>query len=111
MGISTIRSYRGAQIFEALGVSKKVIDKYFCKTTSKMGGVSLDEIAKSDEYYQVNHKNLATSVSADDDQVTLVADGLKLMLTEYGFGAKTSSGFGVAEDDVDDGIDDSTKVL
>ena len=40
--------------------------------------VSLDEIAKSDEYYQVNHKNLATSVSADDDQVTLVADGLKL---------------------------------
>ncbi len=40
--------------------------------------VPLDEIAKSDEYYQVNHKNLVTSVSADDNQVTLVADGLKL---------------------------------
>ncbi len=46
MGISTIRSYRGAQIFEALGISKKVIDKYFCRTTSKMGGISLDEIAE-----------------------------------------------------------------
>jgi len=46
MGISTIRSYRGAQIFEALGISKKVIDKYFCGTTSKMSGITLDEIAE-----------------------------------------------------------------
>ncbi|MFV9690419.1 MAG: hypothetical protein ACNY01_05560 [Desulfobacteria bacterium] len=37
------------------------------------------------------------------DNIYQVAEGLRLMLTEYGFGAKTSSGFGVAEDDVDDG--------
>lgn len=37
------------------------------------------------------------------DNLCLVAEGLRLMLTEYGFGAKTSSGFGVAEDDVKDG--------
>jgi len=46
MGISTIKSYRGAQIFEALGVSKKVIDKYFSWTDSRIGGIDLDVIAQ-----------------------------------------------------------------
>ncbi|MEX0594354.1 MAG: glutamate synthase large subunit, partial [Balneolaceae bacterium] len=46
MGISTIKSYRGAQIFEALGVSRKVIDRYFTWTDSRIEGVSLDIIAK-----------------------------------------------------------------
>ncbi|MDR0424509.1 MAG: glutamate synthase large subunit [Clostridiales Family XIII bacterium] len=44
MGISTVRSYHGAQIFEALGVSNQVIDKYFTGTTSRIGGVTLKEI-------------------------------------------------------------------
>ena len=39
--------------------------------------VALDSVAKSDAYYQINHKNLATSVAAEDKSITLVADGLK----------------------------------
>ncbi len=46
MGISTIKSYRGAQIFEALGIGKEVIDKYFTWTDSRIGGIGLDTIAK-----------------------------------------------------------------
>jgi len=44
MGISTLRSYHGAQIFESVGVSKDLIDKYFTGTASKIGGVGLEEI-------------------------------------------------------------------
>ncbi|MFB5661739.1 glutamate synthase large subunit [Alteribacillus sp. HJP-4] len=46
MGISTIQSYRGAQIFEAVGISAKVVDEYFTWTPSRIGGVSLEIIAK-----------------------------------------------------------------
>ncbi|MCW9707498.1 glutamate synthase large subunit [Fodinibius salsisoli] len=46
MGISTIKSYRGAQIFEALGLSDEVIDKYFTWTDSRIGGIDLDTIAQ-----------------------------------------------------------------
>ncbi|WP_340104910.1 glutamate synthase large subunit [Rhodohalobacter sp. 8-1] len=49
MGISTIKSYRGAQIFEALGISQKVIDKYFTWTDSRIEGIGLDIIAKEAE--------------------------------------------------------------
>ncbi|MEX2585840.1 MAG: glutamate synthase large subunit [Balneolaceae bacterium] len=49
MGISTIKSYRGAQIFEALGIAKEVIDEYFIWTDSRIGGVDLDLIAKEAE--------------------------------------------------------------
>jgi len=45
MGISTVRSYRGAQIFEALGLSKEVTDTYFARTASRVGGIGLDVIA------------------------------------------------------------------
>ncbi len=45
MGISTIRSYLGAQIFEALGISEEVIETYFTGTASRLGGIGLDEIA------------------------------------------------------------------
>jgi glutamate synthase (NADPH/NADH) large chain len=45
MGISTIQSYRGAQIFEAIGLSREFVDKYFDKTASRIGGVGLEEIA------------------------------------------------------------------
>jgi glutamate synthase (NADPH/NADH) large chain/glutamate synthase (ferredoxin) len=46
MGISTIQSYRGAQIFEAIGIRKDVIDKYFTGTASRLGGIGLDMIEK-----------------------------------------------------------------
>jgi glutamate synthase (ferredoxin) len=45
MGISTGQSYCGAQIFEAVGLGNKVIDKYFAGTASRVGGVGLDAIA------------------------------------------------------------------
>ena len=46
MGISTLRSYHGAQIFEAIGISQELIDKYFTGTVTKIGGVGLEEITK-----------------------------------------------------------------
>jgi glutamate synthase (ferredoxin) len=46
MGISTVASYRGAQIFEAIGLNQSVIDKYFTKTASRVEGIGLSAIAK-----------------------------------------------------------------
>ena len=46
MGVSTIASYTGAQIFEALGLSSAFVDRYFTGTTSRIEGVGLDEIAR-----------------------------------------------------------------
>ena len=46
MGISTLRSYHGSQIFEAVGVSREIIDKYFTGIESKIGGVGMEEIYK-----------------------------------------------------------------
>lgn len=46
MGISTIQSYRGAQIFEALGLNGEIIDECFTGTVSRIGGVGLDVIAQ-----------------------------------------------------------------
>ena len=49
MGISTVASYRGAQVFECIGLSKEVIDDYFTGTTSRLGGVGLDVLAREVE--------------------------------------------------------------
>jgi glutamate synthase (NADPH/NADH) large chain len=46
MGISTLQSYHGAQIFEALGIHQSVISHYFTGTVSRIGGLTLDDIAK-----------------------------------------------------------------
>lgn len=46
MGISTLQSYHGAQIFEVLGIDKSVVDKYFCGAVSRIGGLTLDDIAQ-----------------------------------------------------------------
>lgn len=46
MGISTIASYTGAQVFEAIGLSHELVDEYFVGTTSRLGGVGLDVIAE-----------------------------------------------------------------
>lgn len=46
MGISTVQSYRGAQIFEAIGISSAVIEEYFTGTPSRLEGIGLDEIAR-----------------------------------------------------------------
>lgn len=44
MGISTIQSYQGSQIFEAIGISEGVIDKYFTGTVSRIGGITIKDI-------------------------------------------------------------------
>lgn len=54
MGISTIQSYQGAQIFEAIGIGKDVIDKYFTNTVSRIDGIGLKEIQKEAE---IKHEN------------------------------------------------------
>ena len=46
MGISTIASYTGPQVFEAIGLSQELVDEYFSGTTSKLGGVGIDVIAE-----------------------------------------------------------------
>jgi len=46
MGISTLHSYRGAQIFEAIGLGTAVADKYFCGTASRIEGIDLGGIAR-----------------------------------------------------------------
>lgn len=46
MGISTLQSYQGAQIFEIIGINKEVVDNYFTGAVSRIEGMGLDEIAK-----------------------------------------------------------------
>ena len=46
MGVSTVASYTGAQIFEAIGLSREVVDMYFTGTVSRLGGVTLEEISE-----------------------------------------------------------------
>lgn len=51
MGISTIQSYRGAQIFEAVGLNKAFVDRYFEKTASRIGGIGLEEATEETLYH------------------------------------------------------------
>jgi glutamate synthase (ferredoxin) len=53
MGISTIQSYRGAQIFEAIGLHPSVVEKYFTGTASRVGGIGMDILAKE---VQIRHQ-------------------------------------------------------
>jgi glutamate synthase (NADPH) large chain len=49
MGVSTVASYTGAQIFEAIGLGEELVDKYFTGTVSRLGGIGLDEVAMAIE--------------------------------------------------------------
>lgn len=49
MGISTIQSYQGSKLFEAVGISESVINKYFRGTVSRIGGITLDDISRRAE--------------------------------------------------------------
>ncbi len=60
MGISTIDSYRGSQIFEAVGLGKDVIDSCFQGTVSRLEGISFKEIAK--EYMQLHQKGYSGTI-------------------------------------------------
>ncbi|MDR0397526.1 MAG: glutamate synthase large subunit [Oscillospiraceae bacterium] len=64
MGISAVQSYRGAQPFEAVGLGAEIIDGYFPGTPSRLGGLSLDELARETE---VRHAS-AFRPGADEEQ-------------------------------------------
>jgi glutamate synthase domain-containing protein 2/glutamate synthase domain-containing protein 1/glutamate synthase domain-containing protein 3 len=61
MGISTIKSYCGAQIFEAVGLGQELVDKYFTWTPSRVGGIGLEEIAR--EVQQQHARAFPTSLN------------------------------------------------
>lgn len=63
MGISTIQSYRGAQIFEAIGIDMQVVDDYFTWTPSRIGGVTLDMIG---EEVMMRHRRAYTELAGQD---------------------------------------------
>ncbi|MCR8844183.1 glutamate synthase large subunit [Paenibacillus sp. SC116] len=63
MGISTVQSYRGAQIFEALGLEQSFIDKYFRWTPSRIGGIGLEEVTQE----TLAHHNRAYAVQEGRD--------------------------------------------
>ena len=48
---STLQSYQGSQIFEAVGISKKVIDEYFTNTVSRVEGITLEDIAEDVDFH------------------------------------------------------------
>ncbi|WP_423145962.1 glutamate synthase large subunit [Rubrolithibacter danxiaensis] len=54
MGISTLQSYHGSQIFEILGINSEVVDKYFSGAVSRIGGLGLDEIARETLFKHYN---------------------------------------------------------
>jgi len=66
MGISTVQSYRGAQIFEAVGLNKAVIDKYFARTPSRIEGIGIDVIA---EEALLRHKRAYPPVQGGADEL------------------------------------------
>ncbi|WP_100330641.1 glutamate synthase large subunit [Bacillus xiapuensis] len=69
MGISTVQSYRGAQIFEAIGIGREVIDKYFTGTVSQLGGITIETIAKETllRHRQAFHANSSQELEPGSD--------------------------------------------
>ena len=68
MGISTIQSYQGSRIFEAIGISQSVIDRYFTRTVSRIGGIDLADIAAATDRQHskaFDPLGLATDLSVD----------------------------------------------
>jgi glutamate synthase (NADPH/NADH) large chain len=64
MGISTLQSYQGAQIFEIIGLNKSVVDKYFTGAISRIEGMGLDEIAKetlSKHFFSFTRSSMPTN--------------------------------------------------
>ena len=68
MGISAVQSYQSAQIFEAVGISQEVIEKYFTNTVSRVGGITLKEIEEDIVYHHEqawNEKGLVMNTHLD----------------------------------------------
>ena len=67
MGISTLQSYHGAQIYEAVGVARSVIDKYFARTASRIEGIDLGVIAR--ETSERHHLGFAVAPALDGELI------------------------------------------
>ena len=72
MGISTIASYTGAQVFEALGLSHDLVEEYFTGTSSRLGGIGLDVIA---EETAARHRRAYPGAAADRKHLRLNVGG------------------------------------
>ncbi|HCC59164.1 MAG TPA: hypothetical protein DEQ47_18270, partial [Solibacterales bacterium] len=68
MGISTLQSYRGAQVFEAIGLNRALIDKYFTGTSSRIEGVGLEVLARE---AQMKHEYAFRPVSDNDTELAV----------------------------------------
>ncbi len=80
MGISTLQSYQSAQIFEAVGIDKDVVDEYFTNTVSPIGGIGLEEMGED-----VLWRHTQAMITAEDEDCTLDSAGArKLKLTRSG---------------------------
>ncbi|MBI3770679.1 MAG: glutamate synthase large subunit [Deltaproteobacteria bacterium] len=67
MGISTLQSYRGAQIFEAIGLNREIIDKYFTWTASRIEGIGLDAIASETAAHHAHAFDVVPELDGDLD--------------------------------------------
>ncbi len=68
MGISTLQSYRGAQVFEAIGLNPELIDAYFAGTTSRLGGVGLSVLARE---AQMKHQFAFQPLTESDTELAV----------------------------------------
>jgi glutamate synthase (NADPH) large chain len=68
MGISTLQSYRGAQVFEAIGLNKELVDAYFAGTTSRLEGIGLSVIARE---AQMKHEYAFDPVTEFDTELAV----------------------------------------
>ena len=68
MGISTLQSYRGAQVFEAIGLNKDLVEAYFAGTTSRLEGIGLDVLARE---AQMKHEHAFRPVSGSENELAI----------------------------------------
>ncbi|MDQ6677652.1 MAG: glutamate synthase large subunit [Acidobacteriota bacterium] len=68
MGISTLQSYRGAQVFEAVGLNRKLVDEYFTGTSSRIEGIGLDTLARE---AQMRHAHALQQAAGSDTDLAI----------------------------------------
>jgi len=73
MGISTVASYRGAQIFEAIGLNTHLVEKYFTGTASRLEGSGINEVA---EEALIRHRDAFPDRHNEDDEIALDTGGM-----------------------------------
>src|SRR5271165_4278224 len=68
MGISTLQSYQGAQVFEAIGLNKELVDSYFAGTASRLQGIGLDVVARE---AQLKHEHAFRPLSESETELAI----------------------------------------